>query len=234
MTLRYPHVNVTVYNTVKNIFGFLISLLSKGIEIEGLENFPLAGGVLIISNHLSFFDTVIAYRTLPRVMYALTGEKYKNSLWRFITDTGGAIYVNRGEVDREALRQAFNVIEDGLPLVVAPEGTRSKTGGLLPGKPGASYIAARASVPIVPMVFWNTDKVIPGWRKFQRTRIHLKFGKAFRLPEGRARSEDLDRYTEDMMLRLAAMLPESYRGVYRDHPRLGEFIKLLGEENLNG
>jgi 1-acyl-sn-glycerol-3-phosphate acyltransferase len=93
----------------------------------------------------------------------------------------------------------------------------------LRGKPGAAFLADRARVPLVPMVIWGTEDIIPCWKRLRRPVIRCVIGPAFTLPgSGRAKGPELDELTEIIMLILARMLPEKYRGVYRDHPGLKE------------
>ncbi len=114
-----------------------------------------------------------------------------------------------------------------MPLAVAVEGTRSHSGGLAEGKTGAAYLATRANVPLVPAVTWGTENIIPAWAHLRRADVYVVFGEPFRLPEGRARSAELEAYTEDIMVRLARMLPEQYRGVYREHPQVAGHAPLI-------
>jgi 1-acyl-sn-glycerol-3-phosphate acyltransferase len=134
----------------------------------------------------------------------------------------GAIWVRRGEVDRKALREASEFLEKGGILSLAIEGTRSRTGGLQKGKTGAAYLALRYDVPILPVVVTGTEQLFRNLFRLRRTHLKTVIGKPFRLPppDGRLRSQDLDGYTDLIMLELARMLPERYRGVYKEDPRL--------------
>jgi 1-acyl-sn-glycerol-3-phosphate acyltransferase len=200
--------------------------------VEGREHIPPTGAFVLVTNHLSYLDSPIVFMAMSRIIYFLAGERYQHHIFAPILEIAGAIYVQRGEVDREALRQSMAVLEDGHCLVVAVEGTRSKTGGLLEGKTGAAYIATRAAAPIVPVVVWGTERIGPAWKRLRRgDHAHVRFGPIFRLPEGRARSADLGTYTDEIMTTLAAMLPESYRGVYREHPQLAAKLKVSAAAN---
>ncbi len=104
----------------------------------------------------------------------------------------------------------------GTAVGVAIEGTRSRTGGLLPGKTGAAYLATRANAPILPMAIWGTEQVISNLKRLRRSTIHVRLGPMIQLPEGRANTQQLEEYTEQLMLTIARMLPPEYRGVYRE------------------
>jgi 1-acyl-sn-glycerol-3-phosphate acyltransferase len=214
------------------VIGLLARILLRGIHAEGVENIPREGSFIFVTNHMSLLDAPMHFVVMPRVFYYLLGERYKNHVLKPIMEIGGAIYVNRGEVDRAALKQALAVLADGQGMGLAPEGTRSKVGGLLQAKTGAAYLAAKANVPIVPGVVWGTEQVDKAWKRWKRgPRIEIRYGKPFRLPEGRATSEQLDTYTDDIMTTMAAMLPEQYRGFYRDHPKtIARLKQLQGQE----
>ena len=101
---------------------------------------------------------------------------------------------------------------------MAPEGTRSRTGGLQAGRDGAIYLASRTGAAIIPVAAWGQERALGAWRRFKRPEIHIHIGQPIRLPDGaeRARAAELHGYTDDLMLTLAAMLPPEYRGVYAD------------------
>jgi len=218
---RYPQLNPRLFHLTIAILKFLVRLLARP-HISGVENVPLEGPVIYASNHLHHLDTPLIGISLPRMGYVLAAEKYQGHIFEPILRVGGAIFINRGEADRHALRQALNVLEDGHALGVAVEGTRSHTGGLARGKTGAAYLATRTGATIVPMVVWGTEKIIPAWLHLRRADVYVKYGEPFHLPEGRARSAELEAYTEQIMLALARLLPPEYRGVYADHPALSD------------
>jgi 1-acyl-sn-glycerol-3-phosphate acyltransferase len=136
--------------------------------------------------------------------------------------------VRRGESDRRALREALDVLASGRPLGVAPEGTRSRTGGLIEGKTGATFLALKAEVPILPVGLAGSDQVFPNLRRLRRYTVEARIGAAFMLPpqgEG-PRKEHISYCTELIMARLASLLPESNRGVYACHPLIAYWEQL--------
>ena len=129
-----------------------------------------------------------------------------------------AIFVRRGEVDRKALRQALGVLRGGGVLGLAPEGTRSKTGALQRGRSGAAYMAYRAGVPLLPVVTTGQKQVFASLRRLRRARVRVVYGPPFDPPpvEGKASAREVHDFSQEIMYRLAAMLPPEYRGVYQD------------------
>ena len=226
MTVKaYPSINPALYETTRVVIQLLAIALTRGVVVEGKEFIPRKGPFVVAMNHLSFLDTPLVSITVPQRLYWLVGERYEHHTFTPIIKVTGSIFVRRGEIDREALRQALAALDAGQVLAVAVEGTRSRSGGLNQGKTGAAYLASRAGAPILPTAVWGTEEIGPAWHRWRRAgQTHIRFGQPFSLPEGRARSADLEHYTEDIMTRLAAMLPESYRGVYRDHPGLAAHL----------
>lgn len=218
-SLRYPPLRRGLFRATLVVMRTLIWLLTR-LHISGRENAPLEGPVLFVTNHLHHLDAPVVGSSLPRMGYVLAAEKYQGHIFGPILRIGGAIFINRGEADRRALRQALNALEDGYSLAVAVEGTRSRSGELAEGKSGAAYLANRSGAPVVPVVVWGTEKIIPAWARLRRADVFVRFGEPFYLPEGRARSAELDAYTEQIMLKLAALLPPEYRGRYAEHPAL--------------
>jgi 1-acyl-sn-glycerol-3-phosphate acyltransferase len=221
---------------VRALLRVLFFLLTDR-KIYGLENLPVDGPFLITSNHLSRFDPPLGFLTVDHP--GLTGfaaDTYRSSLIpRFFLESAGVIWVNRGNTDRATLKAALAVLKQGAVLGIAPEGTRSPTGALIAGKTGAAFLAQRADVPIVPAALTNTENMAAALKRLRRIRITLTFGQPYRLPPlpGLSNSERLDRYTDEIMCRIAALLPEHYRGVYAGHPRLKELLAVGGEAKVS-
>jgi 1-acyl-sn-glycerol-3-phosphate acyltransferase len=189
-------------------------------HIEGTEHVPKKGACILVSNHLTWLDPPLVYSGLKRGLYGLAAAKYRNKrILKLTFKLGRAVFVRRGEFDRDALRLCFAILEGGNALYASAEGTRSPTGALTKGKAGIAYLATRANVPIVPVALWGGENVVEDLKRFKRADVTTRFGAPFRLPEGRARGEELEQYTDEIMCTIAAMLPETYRGVYADHPR---------------
>lgn len=200
------------------IMGLLFHLLAR-VEITGLENVPREGNFILLVNHLHWSDVPLMGAVIPRQLVVFAGERWARR-WPMnwvLTYVGHAIYVRRGEVDRRALRAALKVLEEGLCLGVAPEGTRSRTGGLIEAKAGAAYLATRSGVTMLPAVSWGQERIFKELPRGRRAVIRVSIGKPFRFPESarEARGEELKSYTEEIMQTLAGMLPEAYRGIYR-------------------
>jgi 1-acyl-sn-glycerol-3-phosphate acyltransferase len=207
--------------------AFLIRHLTRTTFI-GAENLPPSGGVIVATNHISRLDIPVLFVNPVRPdITALVADKYlKYPFFRWFAVTAGGIWLDRSKADFTAFGQALAALQAGRALGIAPEGTRSNTATLLEGKPGTVLLAHRARVPIVPVGITGTHTALKSLLKLRRGEIVARFGKPFRLPpfSRENREEDLRRQTDEVMCRIAALLPPEYRGVYADHPRLHELL----------
>lgn len=206
------------YRLAKPFLILLFKILTRW-EVEGRDNLPPGGPLLVVFNHLSHLDPALLIATLPwRITGLAVAGLREVPVTGFLLRLGGAIWVNRGHYDREALRKALAVLERGDVLVIAPEGRISVTGALERGKTGPVFLAQRANVPILPIGITGTEDVPEKLKRFQRLHLRVIIGQVFRLPErppGRSRKEQLRANSDFIMRRLAELLPEKYRGVYR-------------------
>lgn len=139
----------------------------------------------------------------------------------------GGIWIKREEIDTRALRTARDHLRNGGVLGIAPEGTRSATGALLSAKTGVAYLADQAGVPIVPVAVAGTWQITRELFTLKRPKITLQFGEPFLLStiNRSDREAGLRRNTDEIMCRIAVLLPAEYRGVYAQHPRLLELLE---------
>lgn len=209
-------------NTLRAIVRTMFKWLSR-VEAVGLEHIPAQGGCILAANHLGMVDAPLVFCLLEREdLTALVAEKYQNSFFmRWLVKTARGIWVNRGELDLQAMRTARNFLQAGGMLGIAPEGTRSP-GGLIQAKSGVAYLADKAGVPILPAAIWNTENAIGELLRLRRPHLHIQFGEAFLLPPvpRERREQALQDNTAEIMCRIAAMLPAKYHGFYAGHPRL--------------
>lgn len=198
------------------------------VEYEGLEHLPESGGFIVATNHISQMDTVVLLCNPRRPdITALVGDSYKKyPFFSWIVNSAGAIWIDRKQADFTALKLAGEAIKAGKPLGIAPEGTRSKMVGLLEGKQGTALIALKYNAPIVPVGISGTYRSVYKAFTLQRPRLKARFGPPMypAVNADETKSQAVARMTEEMMLRIAALLPEDLRGFYRDHPGLPEVI----------
>ncbi len=216
---------------LRRILGGILRLifrLCSRVEVSGKENVPATGGVLLAVNHMSRIDPPLIYILLDRDdATVLAADKYKKyPIISTLINAVNGIWINREEADIDALRAALDYLRSGGLLGIAPEGTRSRVGSLIHAKTGVAYLADKARVPIVPVAISGTETAVRQLLFFRRPHIRVQFGKPFTLPpiDRRNREECLRRNTDEIMCRIAAMLPPKYWGVYSNHPRLKELL----------
>jgi 1-acyl-sn-glycerol-3-phosphate acyltransferase len=216
-------------NMIRWLIRFIFHLIAR-VDVNGYEYLPKEGNCVIATNHLGFLDVPIGFYALNRWdLFVLVAEKWgKVPLFRWAAKYLNIIFIDRFNPDIKTLRKVISLMEQNNILVIAPEGTRSRTGALIEAKPGVSYLATKLNRPIVPVAITGTeDKAILGnLKRLRRSHITLTAGPAFLLPPlpRENRDQGLKQYTDEIMCRIAALLPEKYRGVYADHPRLKELL----------
>jgi 1-acyl-sn-glycerol-3-phosphate acyltransferase len=212
---------------IRSIIRLLFKLLSR-LDVQGLENIPPTGPGILAANHLGRLDSPLIFSLVDRTdITSLVADKYQNNpLLRPLVNAVHGIWINREQADFRALHLALDYIESGGLLGIAPEGTRSRTGALMPAKTGVAYLAGRAGVFVVPAGIWGTEKAMAQLYRLHRPLIHIRFGQPFHLPplERGDRSAALQKNTDEIMCQIAALLPPAYRGVYAEHPKLREIL----------
>jgi 1-acyl-sn-glycerol-3-phosphate acyltransferase len=200
------------YWFVRNFFRVMTRM-----DVEGREHIPLTGPLVVAANHMHALDLPVLFAVVPRRQTVFAANKWRGKFAGWLMESfANAIFVERGEPDRQAIAQALEIVKNGGALGVAPEGTRSRTGGLIEGKPGAVYLASRSGAPILPVVLWGQEQAMQAWARLRRPDIHVRISEPLRLPPDaeHARLTQLAAYTDQLMLTLARMLPPEYRGVY--------------------
>jgi 1-acyl-sn-glycerol-3-phosphate acyltransferase len=219
-----------LYSLVTFLLRAILRLIAR-VTIYGAENLPPNNANFVgVSNHIGRLDPAFVYYLLRRKdIIMLVAEKYYEHAWsRWLAQAVNGIFVDRYNADLNAMREVLRRIKQGGVPVIAPEGTRSPTTMLIQGWDGASYIAAKSGLPILPVgISGSGDKeVVERLEHFKRLQVTVRVGPTFTLPplDHKQRDEQLSGFTEEIMCRIAAELPESQRGIYAEHPRLKELL----------
>jgi 1-acyl-sn-glycerol-3-phosphate acyltransferase len=216
------------------VFFYPIGWLSGRPRFEGLEHIPRTGGAVIAANHISHIDPIysaLAVHLARRVPHFLA----KDSLWRVpvlghVLRATRQIPVFRGTADAKAsLRDGTAALQEGLSLIVYPEGTISRDPDHWPMHPhtGVARLALSSGVPVVPMVHWGTQQVLDGYRKryrpLPRTTVTVRCGEPIDLSAHRDRPVDaalLREVTDLIMRRVRDLLAD-----VRDEPAPTTFYR---------
>ena len=199
----------------------LTRIYIRKLEIVGREHVPLEGPLIVASNHLNNADPPMIALAMPR--YPTYMAKREMTTWPILGPAFrafGAFPVRRGGADLSALRAATEMVNSGEMLVMFPEGTRSRTGGLTKGHPGTAFIALRTGAPILPVAVTGTEDITWPWlflKPLSVRHVRVVIGEPFHLPAvERAGGDASAQATEIIMRHIAALLPPQYRGIYAD------------------
>lgn len=188
-------------------------------DFQGLEKVPRRGPLIMTANHFNMADPPVLTAVMPRrIVWMAKRELFDIPVIGWLYHLFGLIPVRRFEADLSALRKAQQALKRGHMLGMFPEGTRSAGRGLKEGEPGTAVIALRSGAPILPVGIWGTENVSLPRDLFRRTSISIRVGEPYYLAATRRPSkEQVAEATEEIMRRIAALLPERYRGVYASH-----------------
>ncbi len=211
----------------------VVSPLARAVwrpTVEGVENVPATGPVLLASNHLSFFDSVVIPVVAPRKVVFLAKDDYftnpglKGRAQRAWFEGLGMVPVDRDDTRAaiNSLQIALEVLGRGEAFGLYPEGTRSRDGRLYRGKVGVAQLALQSGAPVVPVGLVGTDRIQPvGARWPKLVKVAIRFGEPIRVADeydgvapGRARREITDR----VMTAIQALSGQEEAGVYNERP----------------
>ncbi|MBA7510406.1 hypothetical protein ES705_02390 [subsurface metagenome] len=200
---------------LKTIFFPIIRFIWVG-KVSGLDNIPLEGSAIIVSNHESYFDFLCFLAINKRWVYYLTKkEHFENIIWGPFMRYTGQIEVDRQSSDKTTVYdEAFQVLREGKLLGLFPEGTRSPNGKLQKAYAGVAKIALLAKVPVIPVAMIGTFEILSKFQyvpRFRRCRI--KIGKSVSLEKyyGQEISDELaQQITDKIMKTIGELKKERY------------------------
>ena len=163
----------------------------------GRHHIPQRGPLLLASNHRSFLDPFVLATMLRRpVYYVAKKELFSNRLQAWVLNALGAFPVDRGASDQEMLETARQILARGDVVLIFPEGTRIRPGGLATPRRGVGRLALESGAPIVPLAVIGTEDVRSGWRIRPR-KITIRAGRPLTYPRVAAPSRQLAQAVTD-------------------------------------
>jgi len=211
---------------MRPVFWFVNTIVKIGtatmcrIDAPNLDKIPMEGPLIVYSNHTGQIEIPLMYSHLqPRPLTGIAKvETWDGWFLRWVFNLWGAIPIRRGEADMEAMRKSLEALKHGNILAIAPEGTRNKTGQLIKAYPGIITLALRSGAPLLPVAHWGGENFLFNFKQLKRIDFHIRVGEPFTLNPGNQRvtKETRQQMVDEMMYRLAALLPEHYRGAYAD------------------
>jgi 1-acyl-sn-glycerol-3-phosphate acyltransferase len=219
------------------LIGKMLTLSTRtGLEIlcridkAELDKIPDKGPLIVYSNHTGQVEVPIAFTQMyPRPVTGIAKvETWDGWFLNWVFDLWGVIPIRRGEPDMMAMRTALEALKHNYILGIAPEGTRSSSKTLMRAHPGIVSIALHSDAALIPLAHWGGEDFLPNLKRFKRTDFHIRVGEPFRLDPGKDRTtkEVRQAMADEMMCRLAALLPERYRGEYtQSEPTTERYLK---------
>lgn len=216
----YPR-NLIVRRLVRCLTVPAFWLLSK-FHVHGKENLPDGGPLLVVSNHFSFIDPVAIVRALPYPLEYLGGAEFPHApkVVQSLPKIYGYYPVYRGTASRYALRAAEAILEENGVIGILPEGG-SWAEVLRPARPGAAYLATRTGARVLPLGIYGLNDIFP-LQVGDRPDVHVRIGEPFGpfqvTGKGQKRREQLDEIGLTIMKKIAALLPDRFRGFLANDP----------------
>lgn len=224
---KYPYPRRRI---VRSILRNLIRLTFSGIsdfQIEGQENLPTTGPLLVVANHFSFLDPVAVIRATPWPLDFLGGTRTPNAPLAidWVRQVYGIVPVFRGSVSRETFIASESILAQNGVLGIFPEGGSWAT-VLRPARPGTAFLASQTGAKILPVGLEGFDDFFPRLRKGNRPKAIVRFGKTFGPIQinvrNRENRRELDEAGHEIMRHIADLIPPKKRGYYSDDPLIRE------------
>lgn len=215
------HLKITWFHRAGNWAFHVCFRLFLRLRVVGGENIVHQGPLIVATNHTIFLDSPLAISLVRDDVFPMAKIEIFSGPFGWVFSNYGAFPVRRGEADLGAFRMALRALERQHAIYIAPEGTRTKEGALQIGHPGVALIAWRSGAPIQPVAivgardFWNCLS------RLRRPPVEFRIGEPFQIRpmDRKPNREDLRQMTDEIMYRIAEMLPPAARGEYADLER---------------
>ncbi|PZC40620.1 MAG: 1-acyl-sn-glycerol-3-phosphate acyltransferase [Chloroflexi bacterium] len=192
-------------------------------KVINKNNIPKKGSCIFIANHLHEIDPPLVLASIPRRVRPMAkNELFNIPFAGWYLRAYGAFPVKRLTADSKSLLLAKKILKNGKPILMFPEGTRSKDGSLKKAYPGAAMLAMIAECAIVPVAITGTKnltkiKMLKSLVTNKKPILTVKFGMPFYLSTDKIDASSAREGTEVMMKKLAALLPKNYQGIYKSN-----------------
>lgn len=195
------------------------------LEINGEENLPRTGPLMLVGNHFSFIDPVCFVRLSPWEIEFVGGADLPHAplATRFIPILWGYHPLYRGTGAKDSLKAAEGILKQNGVMGIFPEGGNWAT-VLRPARPGAAFLATRTGASLLPVGLIGLNDVFPSLKRGRRANIQFNIGKPFgpfkAEGHGKKLREQLDDISHEIMRRVAELIPQERRGHYSDDPAI--------------
>lgn len=201
-------------------------------QVEGVENVPTSGPLIVASNHLSFIDSFIIPLVLPRKVTYLAKADYferpglKGRFFRWFMTNLGHVPIQRGaqRAAMGALEQGVEILSSGVAFAIYPEGTRSPDGRLYRGRTGTGWLVLASGAKVLPVGLQRTDKIQPigsSWPRFgARPLVRIGAPIDFSRYEGEPAAKARRAITDEIIETIQKLSGQDYAGVYNSRAGL--------------
>ena len=205
----------------KFVFRGIFRALAR-VKIIGKENIPYGKSYVVAMNHVSIFDPPLVAAFWPEQLEIIGAiDVFSKPGQGQLLKLYGVIPVHRGDYDRSLLTKMISIIRSGIPLLIAPEGARSREPAMHRAKPGIAYIVEKTNVPVLPVgLVGTTEDFWQRARRGQKPSLEMHIGEPVMLPpiapNGVEKHAARQKNADLVMSYLAGLLPKEYRGVYAE------------------
>lgn len=223
VNITYPRRRV-IRSILRTLIRGAFTALSN-FQINGYENLPKEGPLLVVGNHFSFIDPVAFIGVLPYPVEFVGGTQTPNApgMVSWLSRVYGILPVRRGSISRDTLRASRKVLNNKGVLGIFPE-AGSWASVLRPARPGTAYLATCTHAQILPIGLDGLTDLFPSLRRGKRGRITFNIGKPFGpfyvSDRGSTDRQRLDELGHEFMRRIADLIPVEKRGFYSDDPAI--------------
>jgi len=183
-----------IYKVVRFLLRCIFGSLFR-LRVEGQDNIPSGGGVIVAPNHVSYADPPLIGAAAKRPVCFMAKESlFSFPPFAWLIRNLNAFPVKRGENDIDAFRKTLRLLEAGKIVTIFPEGRRGDGRKALEPRAGVGMIACLAGVPVVPVLIVNSGKMN------RMKRLTVRFGKPLHYPDRQKRErEDYVSFSERVM-----------------------------------
>lgn len=184
--------------------------LFLNFRVVGREHIPAKDAFILASNHQSYFDPILLGTACRRSLnYMARDTLFKRPCFGWVMRQLHSFPVKRNKGDIRAIKDAIALLKSNKPLVIFPEGTRSKDNNLKRAKPGIGFIVAKTMVPVIPAYVEGSFDALPrGLNTIERHPVTVYIGKPVRFDESYFTAKDKDAYqriSEEIMRRIGEL-----------------------------
>ena len=200
----------------------ILHLICK-VDKKEMKKIPAKGPFIVAINHINFLEVPMIFVDLyPRKIHGIAKkETWDNSFLGWLANSWESLSIDREGFTGSTFRQAKKLLQDGRIIIIAPEGTRTGDGKLKQAHPGIITMALQSDVPIIPVVHFGGELFWECFMKLKRTKFTFRVGNPIKLKKPKLVNHHIrGKMVDQLMYRMASLLPEKYRGEYADLSRI--------------